>query len=73
MKTETKITLGASPPLLNKQELKLPHERDQSVQIGEDNKTAIGAKAKKAEKDARKGIPDTSRALEANVAYQRQK
>ena len=72
-KSESKVTLGGSLTPLLKQELKLPHERDQSVQAGDDKVTKIDPHAKKAAKDAQKGIPDTSRALEANIAYQRQK
>jgi hypothetical protein len=70
MKTETKVNLGATPPPAQSQELKLPHERDQAVQPDE---AVIDVHAKKAAKDAKKGTPDTSRAVEADVAYQRQK
>jgi hypothetical protein len=70
MTAATKVTLGKTPPPSDPQELKLPHERDESVQQGE---VKVDAHAKKAAKDAIKGVPDTSRAVEANVAYQRQK
>ena len=70
MTAEVKVKLGTTPPPSDPQELKLPHERDQSVQQPE---VKIDEHAKKAAKDASKGTPDTSRAVEANVAYQRQK
>lgn len=70
MTATTKVTLGKTSPHFDTQELKLPHERDESVQQGG---AKVDAHAKKAAKDASNGIPDTSRAVEANVAYQRQK
>jgi hypothetical protein len=70
MTAETKVTLGTTRSPSEPQELKLPHERDESVQQGE---VKVDAHAKKAAKDASKGMPDTSRAVEANIAYQRQK
>ncbi len=70
MTTETKVKLGATPSPSDPQELKLPHECDQSVQQAE---VKVDAHAKKAAKDASNGTPDTSRAVEANIAYKRQK
>lgn len=70
MTAEVKVKLGTSPAPSDTQELKLPHERDQSVQQAE---VKIDEHAEKAAKDASKGTPDTSRAVEANVAYRRQK
>jgi hypothetical protein len=70
MTAEIKVTLGKTLSPSDPQELKLPHERDESVQAGE---VKVDEHAKKAATDASKGIPDTSRAVEANIAYQRQK
>ena len=70
MNDGTKVNLETPLPAFQPQELKLPHERDQSVSPGE---AIIVAHAKKAASDAEKGTPDTSRATEAEAAYQRQK
>lgn len=49
---------------------KMPHERDQSVEMtgGIQSK-----KVQQAAKDIQNGLKDTSRALEADAAYQKQK
>ena len=72
-KNQTSVKLGASLPSSNKRELKLPHEQDQSALAGVDNAANIDLRARKAAKDAQAGVPDTSRAPEANIAYQHQK
>ena len=73
MTAEVKVKLGVSPPPSEPQELKLPHERDQSVQVDKSGQTKIDVHAKKAAKDAQKGMPDTSRAVESDAAYKYQK
>ncbi len=66
-------TVSSDTPVAaaNATALKLPHERDESVDQG--GGSVPSESVKQAYRDVKRGLPDTDRGVEMNQTYQKQK